>query len=216
VFASLFPKQLLGADGLPRFAPQNDADKQEMALAEQESFRLQTYAPFIARALNEIAARHGLPSPESLREFFALNPLISDDLAGALARVLLRYWTGDYEGAAFTAAPRIETLARGLVLALDAGVYQLQRQQRPGQYPGLGSLLATLKDRGLDESWYRMIYTTCCNPAGGWNMRNEIVHGFVDDTYAPLAAVLIQALLYLASLSPGEDTAEESGDDSAG
>jgi hypothetical protein len=67
--------------------------------------------------------------------------------------------------------------------------------------------MATLKDRGLDESWYRMIYTTCCNPAGGWNVRNEILHGFVDEIYAPVAAVLIQALLYLASLTPREDDA---------
>jgi hypothetical protein len=204
VLATLFPKELIGSDGLPRFKPQTDEDRAEMALADQESYQLQTWSRLLAHALVGVARKHGTPSEEEVAEFFVTRPLIDGQLAAALARVLVRFWTGDYEGAAFTAAPRVENPARELVIAVDAGVYRLQRENRPGQYPGLGSLLVILRDRGLDESWYRMVHTVCSNPAGGWNIRNEIGHGFVDNVQAPVAAVLIQALLYLSLLSPGE------------
>jgi hypothetical protein len=205
------PMERVGGDGLPRFTPQSDEDRAEMALADQETYQLQTWAPILARALVEVVRKHGIPTLEDLATFLATGPLIDDQLASALARVLLRFWTGDYEGAAFTAAPRIEALARQLVLAVDAGVYQLQRATRPGQYPGLARLLEVLKDRGLDESWYRMMHTVCSNPAGGWNIRNEIGHGFVDDVQAPVAAVLLQALLHLVFLGPAERTAGSDG-----
>ena len=75
-------------------------------------------------------------------------------------------------------------------------------------------MLSVLKDRGIDASWYRMILTVACNPAGGWNLRNDVGHGFIDDTTAASSAVLIQAILHLATLVPksssgGDVTATE-------
>jgi hypothetical protein len=200
VFASL-PREILGGDGLPRFMANSAESEAEMALTEQETFRLQTFAPILAYALSEVRSKHGIPTVDDLSAYFAERPGISDGLAGAMARVLQRYWTGDVEGAAFTAAPRIETITRQLVVALNAGVYRLQRNQRPGQYPGLGVLLGVLRERRLDDSWYRYIYTVTCNPAG-MNLRNELSHGFVDNLGTPLAATLIQVMLFLSGLSP--------------
>lgn len=183
-----------------------------MALAEQEVHHLQTWAPLLAWALVQVAEKHGIPSERDLSQFLASGSLGREARAAPIARSLIRFWTRDYEGAAFTAAPRIEALARDLVVALDAGVYRLQREQRPGQYPGLAALLTVLRKHEMDESWFRMVYTVCCNPAGGWNLRNEIGHGLVDGVAAPGAAVLLQALLYLAFLGPGEP-AKSSGRD---
>ncbi|MFJ5267111.1 DUF4209 domain-containing protein [Streptomyces sp. NPDC088358] len=205
--------ELLGADGLPRFSPQNDAEKREMQLARQESFMLQTTAPLLAHALHKISEFHGTPSEEDLAEFFSQGPLAESELAASIARCFIRYWTGDPEGAAFSAAPKIEALARNLVIGLDAGVYRLQRNDKPGQYPGLGTLLGVLREKGLDESWYRNILTICGNPAGGWNLRNDLAHGFIDNAGSPPAALLLQSVVYLWALGPKvqADEAEAAG-----
>jgi hypothetical protein len=213
--SNMFSRELMGGDGLPRFHAETDAEKAEVALAQLEGQHMQIAGRLLARGLLEISRRHGVPSEEELTAFFTERPLIGEGLAGALARILIRYWTNDFEGAAFTAAPRVETLVRTLVLATGTGVYRVQRERKPGQYPGLGALLDVLTQRGLDESWFRFVYTLCANPAG-WNIRNEISHGFVDDVHAAVSALLIQALLYLSSLEPTETpTSEEPSGDSA-
>lgn len=211
VVAQLATTELLGADGLPRFSPQSDAEKREMQLAQQESFMLQTTAPLLAHALHKIAESHGIPTEEDLTEFFSQGPLATAELAASIARCFIRYWTGDPEGAAFSAAPKIEALARNLVIGLDAGVYRLQRNEKPGQYPGLGALLGVLREKGFDESWYRNILTICGNPAGGWNLRNDLAHGFIDNAGSPPAALLLQSVVYLWALGPKVQEAEAEG-----
>jgi hypothetical protein len=162
-------------------------------------------------ALSRITEVYGIPSEAELVEFFTQVPLTNESLARALARSFIRYWGGDPEGAAFTIIPRIETLTRNLVVALDRGVYRLQRDQKPGQYPGLGYLLGLLKEHNMDESWHRCVLTVCANPAGGWNLRNEVAHGFVDDVPAPPAAVVLQVALYMWSLHGRDDQSPEGG-----
>lgn len=208
IIESLATTEIFGSDGLPRFSPQTDAEKNEMRLARQEAFALQTSAPLLAHLLHKVAEAHGIPSEADLTEFFSQGPLASHELASSISRCFIRFWTGDPEGATFTIAPKIETLARNLVLSLDAGVYRLQRQEKPGQYPGLASLLSTLRERGLDESWYRNILTICGNPAGGWNLRNELAHGFVENSGSPGAAILFQCVMYLWTLGPKKEKDE--------
>ncbi|MBM0256323.1 DUF4209 domain-containing protein [Micromonospora sp. 4G55] len=203
VLAHLMPTEIFGADNLPRFFGGSEEQSEEIALARHETFALQAWSPLIARALHGIAEKHGIPSEEDLASFFAEIPMVEPDFGRALARTFVRYWLGDYEGAAYVAAARLEAVTRHLVIALDAGIYRLQRQSKPGQYPGLGALLQVLKQKGLDESWYRFILTLCANPAGGWNIRNDLMHGFINNLGAPAAAFLLQAVLFLATLQPG-------------
>ncbi|MEU7529280.1 hypothetical protein AB0A74_26380 [Saccharothrix sp. NPDC042600] len=75
-----------------------------------------------------------------------------------IGRAFARFWAGDTEGAAFTITPRIEALARNLLVESDAGIYRVQRNQAPGQYPGLRFLLDKLLalewiPRGTGSSW---------------------------------------------------------------
>ncbi|WP_431605634.1 DUF4209 domain-containing protein [Amycolatopsis melonis] len=56
----------------------------------------------------------------------------------------------------------------------------------------------------MDESWGRYLSTLLAGPTG-WNLRNELAHGFVDEVSAPMAALLIQAALYVANLAPRAD-----------
>ncbi|MEU9215647.1 DUF4209 domain-containing protein [Streptomyces sp. NPDC048376] len=209
VLSGLFTKELLGGDGLPRYRPQSDADRDAVALADHETYNIQIFAPILAMALSRIAEVYGIPSESELAAFFAQAPLTDEDLAHALARAFIRYWMGDAEGAAFTIIPRIETIVRNLVIAMDRGVYRIQRDQKPGQYPGLGYLLDILKTHGLDESWHRCALTVCANPAGGWNIRNEVAHGFTMNMGMPPAAVVLQLSVYLWSLNANPDDAAD-------
>ncbi|NDZ77824.1 DUF4209 domain-containing protein [Streptomyces sp. SID10853] len=208
--SNLLSKELLGGDGLPRYRPQSDGDREAVALAEQESYNIQIFAPILAMALSRVADTYGIPTENELAEFFSQAPLTDEDLAHSLARAFIRYWAGDAEGSAFTIIPRIETMVRNLVIAMDRGVYRLQRDQKPGQYPGLGYLLDILKAHGMEESWHRCVLTVCANPAGGWNIRNEMAHGFIDNLGMPAAAVVLQIAIYLWSLHDRPDDGADS------
>jgi hypothetical protein len=200
----LFPRVLLGGDGLPRFTPTTEDEKSEYHLARHEVQLLQLNATLVLEALVRVIHKHEIPPLHDLTEHFARNPVIPSELAAAIGRAFLRFWSGDAEGAVFAITPRIEALARNLLLAGDAGIYRIQRQNTPGQYPGLRVLLDELLKRGMDPSWHRFIFVLCAHVAG-MNFRNELSHGFVDDASDGTAAVLLQAAAYLATLCSSKE-----------
>lgn len=71
----------------------------------------------------------------------------------------------------------------------------------PGQYPGLGALLPELLRAGMDESWYRYLNGYLASPRGA-NVRNELLHGFVDEPSQTTAALTMVGALYLAIREP--------------
>ena len=205
--SQLLPPVQLGGDGLPRYQPASEEDRRDYQLAKIEIRQLQLYSRVVLEALVRVANK-GLPSLEELVEHFTSNPTVPRDLASAMGRAFLRFWAGDAEGAAFTIVPRIEALARNLLLSGDAGIYQVQRQESPGQYPPLRFLLNELLKRGLDPSWHRYLHVLCTH-AAGYNYRNELSHGFVDNVSDAMAALLLQAAAYLAMLRFTTDDASE-------
>src|SRR3954447_18695073 len=87
--------------------------------------------------------------------------------------------SGEFEASLYVAMPRVETLVRSLLLAVNRPIYRIPRSGSPGQYPGLGALLPELRDAGLDRSWMRFLLTFFTGPFG-LNFRNETSHGFVE------------------------------------
>jgi hypothetical protein len=201
VFSRLFPPIQLGGDNLPRFEAKTLEEQDEYHLVKHEQHVLSMFAPVILEALVRVIARHPIPAITELTDHFCSNPQVPPDLGAAIARAFARFWAGDAEAAAFTIAPRIETLARNLLIASDMGIYRTQRRQSPGQYPGLKVLLDKLLQLGLDPSWHRYIVVVCAHPVGH-NLRNEIAHGFVPDISDTGAALLLQAAAHLATLVP--------------
>ncbi|WP_158641431.1 DUF4209 domain-containing protein [Amycolatopsis eburnea] len=211
---SMTPRVMLGGDGLPRWRPQDDDERELQKLAFVESTTMDFTAPIFAQALVEIGTNHS-PSREELQDFFvAQNPSISAEIARVLADCLLRYWSGDDEACVYLLAPKIETMLRNLARSLDEPVYQTQRNTTPGKYVGVGVLLQFLGKRGLDESWGRYLAILLSSPMG-WNARNELAHGFFEGVPGPLAALLLQAALYIATLQPSSDEPSEDGDGSS-
>lgn len=201
---ALFPTQLLGPDGLPTYTGTSEEDRFDVDLVGWETELIGQWAHIVAAALHEIPSRHELPNLQEISEFLAGWPAIGPSLAPALARALLRYWTGDAEGAAYSVLPRIESIVRNLVRARNRGAYRLQREQKPGQYVGLGQLLPILQEEyDLDESRSRFLAVVLRHPAG-LNLRNVMLHGFVGDPGPGLAAILLHVALSLGTISGPE------------
>lgn len=197
---SLFSRVLIGADGLPRFQPGTDAERFDVQLAEQEQVRLQFWSFLAVETIERFLERFGRPAADELEKWLAEAEQTSEATATSLRRALEYFWDGEYEAALAIALPRVETLCRALVLLFDRHIYELQRRERPGQYPGLRKLLPILDEHGLPESWVRYLSTTFASVVG-WNLRNEHAHGFVDTVDARTAVVAIHATLFLATLS---------------
>jgi hypothetical protein len=147
-------------------------------------------------ALVRIGERWGPIAVDELASFLGEQDHVDPELAAALARAFDRLFRGDVEGAIYTAVPRLEALARNLVLAGGLPAYKTQRETAPGQYPGLGALVRMLGDAGLDESWVR--YLKIFSGVTGENIRNELLHGFVAEPPDVWATLIFVGALFLA------------------
>lgn len=200
----MFSQVRLGGDGLPRWTPNTEEQTDDGALSRQELLRFRFTGDLIATGLYE-GGRALSPTESEVAQFLEELPNIDADPAALLAHAFAAYWRGDWTAALFMALPCAETFCRQVVISLGRGIYQTQRGQRPGQYPGLGSLLQWMRESGLDEDWYRYAWTVLASPAG-LNLRNEVAHGFVHSV-APLhAAAVLQIVLYLGAIGTSEDT----------
>lgn len=209
--SSFFPTQLLGPEGLPAYTGTSEEDRFDVDLVGWETDLTEQWLPVLAAALHQIPGRHGLPNLGDVSRFLVTWPSIGGPLAPALARGLLRYWTGDSEGAAYTVLPRIESTVRGLVLASARGVYRLQQDHKPGQYAGLGQLLPILHEEySLEESRTRFLTALLRHPAG-LNLRNRMLHGFVGDPGPGVAAALLHAALSLGTIRSPEPPVDPEG-----
>jgi hypothetical protein len=208
--SAIIPHTMFGGDNLPRFTASTPEELLEYRQSQQESFHLQFNRTLILEALLRLPHHHGMPNSEDLAAYFQQSPVIDEEQSAALARSLVRFWAGDYEAAAFTVAPRVEMIARNMLLYVNSPQYRIQREQKPGQYPGLGVLLQALTEYGLDPSWYRFLHCVLTNPIG-WNLRNEMSHGFIDDVGPVIAAVLLQCACYLSVASRAPIKAKTSG-----
>lgn len=208
---ALFPTQLIGPDGLPAYTGTSEEDRFDVDLVRWETDLVQQWLPILTAALHEIPYRHGLPDLQDISAFLATWPALDASLAPVLARALLRYWTGDSEGAAYTVIPRIESIVRGLVLASNRGVYRLQNEHKPGQYAGLGQLLPILEEEyRLEVSRSRFLAAVLRHPAG-LNLRNMMLHGFVGDAGPGVAATLLHVALSLGTVGSPEPGVNQAG-----
>ena len=205
-------KTRVGGDGLPRFTASFEEERFDWLLAECESLRLSVQGGVIAEVLRRLWSKWGPISEGDLAAYLGQQAHIPGQLSAILARGFIRHFTGDFEGAAYTITPKIEALVRSLALACGLPLYRTQRAKTPGQYPGLGALLPELRKAGLDESWYRFLYTFLASVAGA-NTRNELLHGFVDEITEPTSALILTAALYLAvAIGPATPSEATEGD----
>ncbi|MEU0462778.1 DUF4209 domain-containing protein [Amycolatopsis sp. NPDC006131] len=202
-----FSAVIIGGDGLPRWEPHTEEERENHNLTRHESLNIQFIAPLYDLTLTKIGEKFS-PSREQVQQVMLEVQPEKPEIARTLADALFRYWNDDREGCMYVVAPKIEAIIRNLARSLNEPIYSLQRTRSPGKYVGLATLLQILKDKGLDESWYRYLHTLLSSTPG-LNLRNEIAHGFIDMLSPPLVALLVQAALYVAFLRAGPTTTSE-------
>lgn len=180
---------LIGADNMPRWRPETDADRDAYELSRTELIGMTWSGQVLAAALDRIAALHGVPPMAELSKFLGGNGSGNVALGAALARSFHRYWSGDYDGSLHTAAVRVETGARALVMLLDEPAYTVARTNAQGKYVGLDQLLDILARRDFDPDWDRFIRTLLLGPTGQ-NLRHDVAHGFILSEPSPSTAAL--------------------------
>lgn len=200
--SAMLPQIVLGPDQLPIFEAVTDEDKFEADLVRFETqFIKLLIQPFTA-ALHQIVVKFGVPELSEIARFLVTWPGLTSrpTLVLVIARAMQRFWCGDSEGATYVLAPRIETLVRELILSTSRGLYKLQGTHKPGQYPGLGAMLAILPEEFvIDESRSRFLNAVLVEPLG-FNVRNALAHGMNDYYDSGAAAILIHIALFLGTL----------------
>jgi hypothetical protein len=189
----------LGGDGLPRWRPITEEDREDARLARVEEVQATLRASLLAQVLHKIGEHYSKPDRRSLVEYFSTRPNVAPGVAEQLGTAIDLFWKAEEAAALHIAVWLVESLLRNLVLQSDEGIYSVQRRQKPGQYPGLSFLLKKLRDLGLDESWYRYLWTVFASPAG-LNLRNEIAHGFASRSETDSAALAIHASCFLTTI----------------
>lgn len=200
--SAFFPVVRIGADGLPRHSP--GPDGVDEGVADIERLTLGHYGQLLAEALRRAVERHA-PTREEVAEGLVADGCPAP-VADRIARALRRYADGDYEGCAYTALPLVERLARDLLLSIGKPVYRVQQGETRGQYDGLGAMIEALSECGLDPSWYRYLRFLLTAPDGA-NLRNEALHGFMDNIGDAGAAYVLIAVLYLTCLGHAKSEA---------
>jgi hypothetical protein len=187
---------MVGRDGLVRKKATTDDEIEDFQLSHIEVETMQIVGSIRIEALKKIAERWGPIDERELATFLSQSDHVPPGVALALSRAFGCFFAGDFEGAALRAVPRTERVAREMLLKMKAPVFHPPFGKVPGQYLGLGVMLASLQARGLDESWYRFL-TTFLTRAEGMNFRNELLHGSEDDVNQLHAGLALIADLYL-------------------
>jgi hypothetical protein len=190
------PVSIMGRDGLVRKKVATDDAIEEFHLSQIEVQSMQLVGSIRIEALKKIADRFGPIDETELAAFLSHHGHVPAGVARAIARAFGCFFTGDFEGAGLRAVPRIERVAREILLKMKAPVFRPPFGTSPGQYSGLGVMLDLLHNRGLDESWFRFLISFLTRPEG-LNFRNELLHGSEDDVDQIHAGLALIALLYL-------------------
>ncbi len=194
-----FPTMHLGQDRLPRYTPPTPEAQADDRLTQHEVVTLNHMTnTLLVGAFIRAGEKFGPPTDDEIVAGIT-NPLIDEPTKKAIARVIRRFYDDDAEAAVYTGLPLIERLVRNVLLELDEPIYRLQDNNKPGQYPGLGTLLHTLSKRGFDPSWHRYLRALLTGPSG-LNLRNKALHGYVEQAGLADAVGVIVSLLYLSGI----------------
>jgi hypothetical protein len=190
------PRTRLGRDGLPvAMTPGGDA---ESMLVDVEMRRLAMLGPFFAELIRAIIEQWPSVGRGDAIEFFVPKVHVPESVARTIGRALERYREGDFDGIVYTLLPCIERLVRELLVLVGEPVYVPPMFDKNGTYVGLGAMMEPLERRGFDLSWIRFFRIFLLSD--GFNFRNDALHGNVDDVRETDGALVLVAVIYLASV----------------
>jgi hypothetical protein len=198
----LVPKVLYGPGGLPLLRAETEEERIEYAVAMNERLALQIWGHIYERILVRVTERSDFPGMGELTEFFS-GPLVSMNVADALARAVVHFRAHAFDEAAHVLIPRIEAIVRSVAEAMDIATASLPIGHTQGGYVSLGMLFSRLRPVGLpDEPWRRYGEHLLTDSLGAY-LRNEICHGLRPTVSPSEAALLVHYASHLCTLRVG-------------
>ena len=191
VFWRIFPVRRF-SHGMPqRSGGRDDEEALDSEIRRTEQFNLVTHGGMLTEALSRIGELPGAPTRSELATFLIETFDVEAQLADALSHGIALYWAGDFIAAATVVTPTVETAARALLRESNFALYKVETGRTIGQFLQLGSMMAMLDEQLLDLDWSRFLTNLLLPP--GYNLRNELAHGFALNASPLQAAMLIRA-----------------------
>lgn len=197
----LFGKSLVGPDNATAiFRASTREEHHRLASAEQRAQYGRIWGMFCAQALQRIGERDDRPSVGEMAELLQ-GDFVDDETAERVASAIELFWDERCDESAHILVPRIERIVREM--ARQVGI-PVVRAVEPGREIGgvvmLGSLLREMTPVFPDGGWHAYLLNLLADPLG-LNLRNSIAHGLHGRVGPVDASLLVQAALFLASLS---------------
>ena len=197
----LFTKALIGPDNATAlFRAATPEQHRRLALSEQRAWHARFWGAFCADALVRIGGRRDRPDRPALTAFLT-HDSIDDETAERIARAIELFWDAQPDESAHILVPRLERVLREMARQVGIPVVREPRPDRDiGGVEMLGALLRDLEGAFADRAMHAYLFNLLADPLG-LNLRNTIAHGLGGVVGAVDAALLIQAALWLASMS---------------
>lgn len=200
----LFGKALIGPDNATAiFRASTREEHHRLASAEQRAQRGRIWGFFCARALRRIGERSDRPAEADLAAWLR-GDFVDEETAERVARAIELFWEEHYDESSHVLVPRIERIVRDMARKLGIPVVRaVEAGQQIGGVVTLGTLLREMGPAFPDAGWHSYLLNLLADPLG-LNLRNSISHGLHGRVGSVDASLLVQAALFLASLSLGD------------
>jgi hypothetical protein len=203
----LFGGVRIGDHGLPQQSIGAGDEQLEGELVMFEQIAASNYGRWYAIGLRRMGSTYGVPSKDDIVAFLVSTYRCDAALAESFATALRLFLEGEFSASAHLAVPKVEAGARRLLLALNEPLYRVELGKKIGQFPGLGFLLPQLVKEGFQVDWERFLGTLLL--ARGYNLRNLVAHGFIDDISPSNAALALRAAGLMALFGPARGGDDE-------
>ena len=204
IFYSLFPRTIVGRDGLPKASIGSSEDDMDGRMVEEATQVLSLF-PYFFRLGYEKAKERFQFKPAELVAVIAQSYLCSAEIEGSVLEGVRAYDNKDYFKAINGLIPQIEGMLRELLRLLSIPVRK--RTGRRSEFSDLKNMSDILDERGVIDAleedllfFIRIVFVD----RRGWNLRNEFAHGllpagaFNEGT----ASAVIMVLFLLAIIGP--------------
>ena len=196
LWRSLATNLITGDKGelIKQFQTREDFEAYQVVSIEAENIGL--FAAIAVHILKAIEDKYGAMGADA--SVFG-SDLVDETQAEWIALAVRHYEAEDYRSSVAVLAPRLENAIRGL--AQRKGIVILRDSKggkRVGGVKDLTGVLSELKGRMLEAK--RRYWRTLLVESLGFNLRDRVAHGLIDDPTPQEAAILIHAACQLLTL----------------
>jgi lysyl-tRNA synthetase class 1 len=204
IFYTLFPRTIIGHDGLPKAIIGSSDTDLEGRMVEEATQSLMLSPSFFHLGYAKAKERFGF-TPQNLAEIVSESYLCSADMAKPLSEGLQAYDAEDYTKVISVIIPQIEAMLRELLKILEIPIRKGNRRHSGfSELKNMNDILADQRVVDVMEEDLLFFLRIVFIDKRGWNLRNEFAHGSLPAEAFNLgtASVVMMAMLTLAMIGP--------------